>query len=162
MHDSKVCFKCGESQLLTEFYKHSEMADGHLNKCKSCAKKDVTNNTLKNKGYYLEYDRTRATLPHRKAAHKLYSQTDEGKAVSRKAKAKWSEANVIKRAAQFIVGNAIRRGKLTKGTQCADCGINHDKLHGHHDDYALPLIVRYLCSKCHCKWHKLNGEGVNG
>ena len=41
MHDSKVCFKCGESQLLTEFYKHAGMADGHLGKCKGCTKKDT-------------------------------------------------------------------------------------------------------------------------
>lgn len=161
MHDSKVCFKCGESQLLTEFYKHSGMADGHLGKCKSCAKKDVKDNITKNHDYYLEYDRSRANLPNRIEANKHYSQTDEGKAVARKAKAKWAESNVIKRSAQLLVGNAIKSGKLTKGTQCVDCGINHDRLHGHHDDYALPLIVRYLCPKCHCKWHKLNGEGLN-
>lgn len=39
----KVCFKCGRLLPLDSFYKHSQMGDGHLNKCKDCTKKDAHN-----------------------------------------------------------------------------------------------------------------------
>lgn len=37
----KICFKCGLEKPLSLFYKHKMMADGHLNKCIDCTRKDV-------------------------------------------------------------------------------------------------------------------------
>jgi hypothetical protein len=39
----KICFKCGVKKDLSEYYKHKQMRDGHLNKCKNCTKKDTKN-----------------------------------------------------------------------------------------------------------------------
>ena len=51
--EMKSCFKCGAEKPLTDFYTHSRMKDGHLNKCKSCTKRDVSLNNPDN-----PYDRT--------------------------------------------------------------------------------------------------------
>ena len=158
---TKPCFKCGETKPMDGFYRHKKMADGRLNKCKECTKKDVRRARENNYEYYKAYDRQRAMLPHRVKAREEYAKTPAGKAAHRRAHQKQNRLNPIKRGARIIVGNALRDGKLTRPRCCEDCGEQR-RLHGHHDDYAQPLVVRWLCTTCHTKWHKDNGEGLNG
>jgi len=53
----KQCFKCRRTQPLSEFYRHKMMRDGHLNKCKDCAKYRRSSEKVR------AYDRKRAKLP---------------------------------------------------------------------------------------------------
>ena len=73
----KQCFKCGELKELTEFYKHKQMVDGHLNKCKSCTKNDVHENYSKNSKdqLFVEQERKRG----RNKYHRLYHGTGKSK-----------------------------------------------------------------------------------
>lgn len=61
MDITKVCFKCGRELNISEFYRHPQMADGHLNKCKDCTKKDVREKYLENSKdpSYMEKERAR-------------------------------------------------------------------------------------------------------
>jgi hypothetical protein len=65
---------------------------------------------------------------------------------------KWLLANPEKGAAHIILNNAIRDGRIKKGTKCHKCGSSKS-LHGHHPDYCKPLEVEWLCCKCHTNYH---------
>jgi hypothetical protein len=150
----KKCIICGNEKSESLFYaKHS--------KCKECYCAVVRKYRKDNIEKVLDYDRLRANLPHRVEARLNYSKTTEGKKAGNKAKVRWAESNLVKRAASTIVGNAVRYGKLIKPVNCSTCN-KEARLHGHHDDYAYPMVVRWLCSECHFDWHKLNGSGLNG
>jgi hypothetical protein len=141
MENEKQCFKCGEVRSLSDFYKHSMMADGHVNKCKQCNKKDVTKNRESKIDYYRAYDRDRG-------CRKPYSKT---KAYRDRYPKKFKAHN--------MVDYHLKTGNLVKQS-CEICG-EQSSVHAHHDDYDKPLNVRWLCAAHHCQWHKVNGEGAN-
>ena len=64
----KTCFKCNRVLPLSEFYRHPMMADGHLNKCRDCAKKDAHNRIERKRDAVAAYERRRAQTPERRAA----------------------------------------------------------------------------------------------
>lgn len=129
----KPCFKCGRTRPLIEFYKHPAMADGRLNKCKDCTKRDVRENRQRRSDYYLAYDRERSKLPHRRARLEQYVREQPHKA-----------------RARIAVHNALRDGRLTK-QPCAICG--DDAVDAHHEDYDRPLDVIWLCRAHHAQRH---------
>ena len=55
----KKCIKCGAEKNIEDFYKHKEMSDGYLNKCKDCTKKDTLKYRKENIEKVRHYDRNR-------------------------------------------------------------------------------------------------------
>lgn len=139
----KTCTKCKVDKFESEFGVRSASLDGLTPKCKECQKL---------------YDKARLRDPKRMAARLAYQKSPKGRESHKKACEKWIEKNVIKRSAHILVGNAVRKGDLAKSA-CEICGC--DKSNAHHDDYAKPLEVRWLCDLHHNDWHNENGEGVN-
>jgi hypothetical protein len=166
----KECFKCKKTLSLDNFYKHSQMKDGHVNKCKECNKKDVRENYKVNIEHFKEYEKKRAMLPHRVKLREEYSKTEGGKISKAKTNKKYNKfyreeryqwtkkdriINPKKHRARNLVNHAIRGGFLIKPQHCEECLLDK-KLHGHHCDYNKPLDVMWLCTQCHADWHKNN------
>jgi hypothetical protein len=141
MAHSKICFKCNALLPLDEFYKHPQMADGHLNKCKACARIDVIANRLARVEQYRLYDRERAKHPDRFT-------------LAAEMNRRWRAEDKRRMRAHNAVARAIRAGRLAL-QPCQECGA--EGAHAHHDDYDLPLSVRWLCPAHHSQHHKTGG-----
>lgn len=134
----KTCFKCEAERPLTEFYKHKQMADGHLNKCKDCTKNDVfkRRHGSQSRERVLAYDRKRGS----RQDHSYH--------------ARHREQNKVQYRARTAVSNAVRDGRIKKPDRCAHCNAT-GRVEGHHRDYSKPLVVTWLCSACHKQLHAL-------
>jgi hypothetical protein len=129
----KRCFKCGTVKPLGDFYPHPRMADGHLNKCKECTKKDVKPKNDAERRKRSAYEQQRQQRPDRKQQKLVYQR-------------RYREQNPIKNAARNAVRNATRDGRLVRGV-CEVCG--NVATQAHHDDYSKPLEVRWLYFRHH-------------
>ena len=135
---SKECFKCKETKPLSDFYKHSQMGDGHLNKCKECTKSDATNHRLANLEKVRAYDKQRSSLPHRRD-------------LAAKVNKLWHQEDRRRKAAHNAVTRAVKKGVLIP-EPCVKCG--NQKSLAHHEDYDKKLEVMWLCQPCHKIRHK--------
>jgi ribosomal protein S27AE len=135
---SKECFKCKTVKPLTEFYKHPQMGDGHLNKCKQCSKNDVNKHRLENIEHIREYDRNRG-----KNIERIKLSAEVTRA--------WRAEDSRRHTAHNKVARAIKSGELVR-QPCVRCG--ETKSLAHHEDYDKPLDVMWLCQPCHKQRHK--------
>jgi len=129
---TKICFKCNEDKPLSEYYKHSRMADGHLNKCKICTKKDTKERTEINTS-------TPEGLEKERARHR-----DKYSRLGYKDKQKeWDSKKPWKQTQKYK--NLSRKFRLPKGIELHHWNYN--------DDYLEDVFI--LDIKQHKKAHTL-------
>lgn len=129
----KKCFKCGVEKEIDEFYKHPQMGDGHLGKCKECTRRDSAERYENRRSYIREYERKRFQDPSRKEKAIQYQ-----RASRQRNPEKWN--------ARKETAYAIKSGRLRR-MPCELCGSATTQ--AHHTDYLKPLDVQWLCFKCH-------------
>lgn len=137
---TKACIECAEEKPLSAFYRHAEMGDGHLNKCKECVREYQRRRhreKIENDPEWRERERERSRKKWRERHH-LWSSSSRSSEVGDEVK------------------NAVRRGDLVPASRCEDCGHDFSEFRreAHHPDYDEPLEVEWLCSLCHGKRHR--------
>jgi hypothetical protein len=146
---SKRCFKCKKVKPISGFYKHPQMPDGFLNKCKECAKKDSKERERRLRTTdpnWLASERKRC-----RAKQANYRKLGLAHKTSNAVKHAWRKRNKLKSRTHSVASRAVRAGKITPKSVCEGCGKKHPRLEKHHPDYSKPLEVQWLCPKCHGK-----------
>lgn len=122
---TKICFKCGKEKPITDFYLNRGMADGHINKCNECARRDERERYEKKIQSKEWADKERARG--REKYHRLYAE--------RHLKSSHSE-------------NSTTRKFLERR------GIKLDGMEVHHWNYNQNKDVFLLTPRQHKKAHK--------
>lgn len=65
-------------------------------------------------------------------------------------RADYVKRNAHKIEARKLANMALRRGDIVKPSGCSRCG-RVEGIEMHHEDYAKPLNVIWLCPPCHAK-----------
>ena len=128
----KVCFRCNVEKTLSDYYKHKQMADGHLNKCKDCTKKDSKKreSKIRSTPEGVEAERKR----HREKYHRLCYKEKQKEWDKNKP---WKQTQVYK--------NLSRKFKTPKG---------YELHHWNYNDGCLEDVLLMTISD-HRRLHKL-------
>jgi len=121
----KTCTKCNETKPLDEFHREARHSDGRRADCRVCNSARVV---------------------------ARYHENPEVKARVMDAANQRNLGNPPEYRARKTLQNADYRGKITKPDTCSKCGAG-GMIHGHHEDYAKPLDVIWLCPPCHGRIH---------
>lgn len=132
----KHCRWCSQDKPLREFYRHPEMADGHLNKCKECVRR------------YAVERRLTSDRPREIDRRRFY---EGGKREYNRQRSKAHPQPTFTHRARSAVAYAIKTGRLCRPDVCEWCS-EMTFCEAAHRDYSKPLDVTWLCRRCHRRW----------
>lgn len=146
--EMNTCRGCLQTKNLTDFYRHAQMGDEHLNYCRACVRARVSKHRAENLERIQAYDRGRGQLEHRKTAVAARAP----RYASAQAGSEWGKRNRQKTAAQVRLRRAVKKGIIAVQLR-ERCGYGIG-VQAHHEDYSKPLDVIWLCTKRHGERHR--------
>lgn len=166
----KVCKKCKEEKMLTEFVRHKGYKDGYYSQCKVCTyalekQWRQQNQDKKNeiRTRYRENNREVIRIQDQENYKKNPEKFQESakvrmkKYLSGKGIETREENKILypeKHEARKIMAAAVRSKKIIKPESCSLCNEISKRIEGHHKDYSKPLEIVWLCCKCHRASHR--------
>lgn len=143
---TKTCRACHQALPIAHFYKTGR-GERLFAQCKTCLYERRKPHIKANWAAVRAYAMSEARVSKRKQ----YAESERGREKRRSYLKRYREANRDKINARAAVYRALRRGDMSPAP-CETCG--EIKSEAHHDDYSLPLSVRWLCSKHHAEFHQ--------
>lgn len=153
------CKECKAVKRAQGFHVDRKSRTGFRSVCKECAATYHRSNRerilARKREIWPEYRAANAEA--RKESSRQYRRENAAKIAAREEE--YKQRYPLKYKARTEAHNAIKLGKLTPDP-CEVCG--NPAVDAHHDDYLMPLEVRWLCREHHAQWHAQNGPGQNG
>lgn len=132
---TKVCSACKEDLPREHFYRDRRTSSGLQGYCKECQR-----------------GKNRESRPKYRERQRIYARTHRTIENARNARQRANHPERIR--ARKRVQKAVDFGRLVRPDVCERCGKTGE-IHAHHEDYAKPLDVIWLCLSCHSKtWRR--------
>ena len=173
---TKECSTCETMKPVADFYRDRSGSGGYRSKCKACTlatvkryctteagreKRRLWAASTKGRAKQRRFYRSERSRKWREA----WRQTEDGRksilASSRIARQRRPAA----KNAHNTLFRALRNGSIKRPDSCSRCECSPRKgvdgrilIHAHHNDYAKPLDVVWLCSQCHANLHRERGD----
>jgi hypothetical protein len=150
----KKCFKCLATKPIDDFYKHPAMSDGHLNKCKECAKTDAKVGKVPRNCLTCGKDFMAVATEIKRGGGKTCSR----ECYYERLKVLLSDKYSVKTSYQALHKWVAKElGKPNKCSLCEDTTKNHYEWANVSGEYKQDTTdwIR-LCKKCHHKYDRIS------
>ena len=142
--ETKICGRCKEWKPVIEFYRSTR--DRYRSQCKGCGRE-----------YKKEYYSRPSAINHVKEYYSRPDVIERTREYSKEYKREYRKrpGNYVKVTARRYLNAAVKSGIITR-EPCVMCGEPRGQ--GHHPSYDKPLMVVWLCLKCHSLLHLKAGQ----
>lgn len=150
----RLCCMCHRTKPASEFYAANYKRDGttHSSRCLDCARTEARERQRQMRADGYRQDPVMKREWRAKNREKVRTYGREYARANRRRIAEliapWKKRNAHKLRAQRVVQSELRAGRIERPMVCQRCR-QVASVEAHHEDYAEPLAIDWLCKPCH-------------